>query len=334
MSHKTLKHLMMPSPPGSSFVVVHSSFAFVFLKRGFNGPSQSADADQFLARAMRGSIAQIEFLFRLRSKAATADKPLAKAGQASTDGGNAQYRKLCNQRTLATLVDQMTMPGGSRQIPGQHPQLFGRGRTPADAAMQAGWAHTAGTRFFYPRSAQPDPRVPRYLGHVPFAQGRDGIRKTGIFPVTFVVGDPGEGNDRALIRFLQHIQRQLTLGLKLNALRQAASFPQFAMIRREPFLRQVPTFIQKATAAATSLGQKNALLAVRDFSQVTTILRGHPNRVFPLLGKAATVYDRHAVAFSQPSSHQSLQVHDERSCIPLTFTHEPLQVADRIRNGA
>jgi hypothetical protein len=34
----------------------------------------------------------------------------------------------------------------------------------------------------------------------------------------------------------------------MNALRQTASFPQFAMIRREPFLRKVQPLIHEAIA--------------------------------------------------------------------------------------
>ena len=99
---------MMPSPPRSSFVVVHSGFAFVFLECGFNGPSQAADTDEFRGWAMRWSIAQIEFLFRLRSSAATTDEPLTNARQTIVDGSHAQYGKLGDQRPLATFMDQMT----------------------------------------------------------------------------------------------------------------------------------------------------------------------------------------------------------------------------------
>ncbi len=36
MSHKGLEHMMVPSQPGSSFVVVHSDFAFRFFERRFD----------------------------------------------------------------------------------------------------------------------------------------------------------------------------------------------------------------------------------------------------------------------------------------------------------
>src|SRR5271157_711305 len=332
MSHEALKHLMVPTPPRSSFVVVHSGFTLALLERSFHGPPQATNADKFLGRATRWSIAQIEFLFSLRSNAATTDEPLTNARQTIVNWSHAQYCKLRDQRALAAFMDQMSMPGGFWQIPGQNPHLFRCRRATSNAPTQAGRTLATWTRFFHERCAQPDPRVTRYLGHVPFTQNGHSIRKSRIFPVTFVVGDPSEGNDRALIQFPQHIQRQLTLRLKMNALRQAASFPQFAMIRGEPFLRQVQTLIHEGIAATTGVGQKHALLAVRDFSQVTAILMRHPNRMFPLLGKATAIYNCHAVMLSQPGSHQSLQVHHERSRIPFTFTHEPLQVTDCIRN--
>jgi hypothetical protein len=133
MSHKGLKHLMMPSPPSSSFVVIHSNFAFAFFECGFNRPSQAADANEFAGRAMRWSIAQIELLFEFRSQASTTDQPLTNAWQPIVDWGHAQDRKLCDQRALAAFMDQMTMPGGSRQIPSQHPYLLGWWCTAADA---------------------------------------------------------------------------------------------------------------------------------------------------------------------------------------------------------
>ena len=75
------------------------------------------------------------------------------------------------------------------------------------------------------------------------------------------------------------------------------------MIRREPFLRKVQPLIHKAITATTGVRLKHALLAIGNLAQVAAILMGHANLVFPLLGKATTVYDRHAVAFSQPGSH-------------------------------
>src|SRR5208283_4722495 len=185
MSHKALKHLMMPTPPSSSFVVVHSGFALALLESSFHGPPQATNADKFLGRATRGGIAQIEFLFRLRSNVATTDEPLTNAWQTIVNWSHAQYCKLRDQRALAALMDQMSMPGRFWQIPGQDPHLFGCRCVASNAPMQAGRTHAAWTRFFRERCAQPNARVPRYLRHVPFTQRGYRICKGRIFPVTF-----------------------------------------------------------------------------------------------------------------------------------------------------
>jgi hypothetical protein len=64
----------------------------------------------------------------------------------------------------------------------------------------------------------------------------------------------------------------------MNTLRQSARFPQFAMIRREPFLRKVQPLIHEAIAATTGVRQKHAFLAIRNLPQVTAILMRNSNR--------------------------------------------------------
>ena len=110
MSHKSLEHMMMPSQPGTSFIVIHSDFAFGFFECGFDRPAQTTDPHQFLDGAMGRRIAQIEFHFGLRSQTAATDEPLTNSWQAVLDGGHTQDSKLCDQRTLAAFMDPMTMP--------------------------------------------------------------------------------------------------------------------------------------------------------------------------------------------------------------------------------
>ena len=93
---------------------------------------------------MRGCIAQIEFLFGLHSQAAPTDKPLPNVWQAITNRGDPQYCEFCDQGALAAFMDQMTMPGGLRQIHSQDPQLFGQGRTASDRRCRRGWPRAEG----------------------------------------------------------------------------------------------------------------------------------------------------------------------------------------------
>jgi hypothetical protein len=79
---------MMPSQPGTNFVLIHSNFAFGFFERSFNRPSQTTDPHQFLDGAVGGGIAQIEFHFGLRSQTAATDQPLTNSWQAVLNGGH------------------------------------------------------------------------------------------------------------------------------------------------------------------------------------------------------------------------------------------------------
>lgn len=313
MSHEALKHLMMPSQPGPSFVVVHSHFALRLFERSFDWPAQAADPHEFGDRAMRGCIAQIEFLFGLHSQAAPTDKPLPNVWQAITNRGDPQYCEFCDQGALAAFMDQMTMPGGLRQIHSQDPQLFGQGRTASDAAMQAGMAPSRGPRLFDRWRAQPDPRVGGHLRHIPFVQRRNGLRKRRIFRITFVICDPLERNGPAPAQLLQHFQSQLPFCVKMHRIGQAADFPQFTVIRAKPFLWNVQPFIQKSIAPTTHISQKHTFLTICNLAYMTTILRRGRNRVLALFGKAAAIYNRHAITLSQPCGYQALQFQNERA---------------------
>src|SRR3972149_9355109 len=165
MSHKGLEHMMVPSQPRPSFIVIHAYFAFCFFECSFDWPAQTTDADQLSSRAMRRCIAQIELQFGLRSQTAATNEPLADGWQAVVDRGHTQEGKFCPQKTLAAFMDQATMPGRFRQAHDQRPKFFRRRGTASDAPMQAGTPHETAPRLFHQRSAQPDPRAAGHLAH-------------------------------------------------------------------------------------------------------------------------------------------------------------------------
>src|SRR5712692_8599903 len=64
MSKSGKEHVMMPTQPTACFIVVEADLAFAFFKEGFNGPTQTTEADELSYRRGAGRIAEVELNHR------------------------------------------------------------------------------------------------------------------------------------------------------------------------------------------------------------------------------------------------------------------------------
>src|SRR3990170_956862 len=116
MGQDRVRHVMMPTPPGARFVMIHPPFSFGFFQPRLPRPAQTTHAHQFVRRTTDGGIAEIELHFRLPPKRPPEDGPTAWPGQLIADRGYTHESKLGEQRAFTAFFNNAALPQGTRQL--------------------------------------------------------------------------------------------------------------------------------------------------------------------------------------------------------------------------
>ena len=177
MSKERLQHMVMPTLPGTCFVMVQSNFSLPFLQCCFHGPPHPGDARQFLPRAVCRRIAQGKLGFGLRVKRTTEDCPTAWPGQLGLHRCDAHKSQLDHQRTFAAFFDLSAMPGRPWQLGEERTQLQWPRRCEFYTRIQARSSGSARSGRFHGWRPQPNARVGRYFGQIPLVQCVDFMQK-------------------------------------------------------------------------------------------------------------------------------------------------------------
>src|SRR3972149_684530 len=331
MRQKGLQHVMVPTLPGTCFIMIQSYLSFGFFESSLYRPPHPGDAGQFGWRTIRGCVTQIKLGFRLCAQRTAKERPATRAGQLVTHGRHAYKGQLDPQRAFAAFLDDASVPRSRRQLIYQCTQFHRSGCAGLYTWMKTRSSHWTAARRLDRRTTQPDACVGRHLGQIPLAQGCDSIQKCGNFPVTFITGDPAERKHIALYQIANHLQTQLRLRVKAQHLWNFTRFPPLPRRIAKPLCRHIQAFVQKRIALPTGIHQEDPFLAISDLSQMSTVLAGHAHRVSPIFGKTTPINDDHSILFPKPTTHQTLRMDHQRCAVPCSTSNELLHPANGIR---
>jgi hypothetical protein len=184
MGQTRLRDMMMPTGPGSRFIMVQANFAFGLFQHSLYRPAPTAQARQVDRRTGDGRVAQVVFHFRSQSEAAADNQPDSWSWQAVAHQRDPLKCKGGDHRSPAAFLDGVAVPASGRQItqpiPHRHAQLRPRlSQRPRPRSTQ-GWG------------SQPDARRGRHFGEVPLAQRRHPIQKAWNLDTVATIQDSQE----------------------------------------------------------------------------------------------------------------------------------------------
>lgn len=94
---------MMPTQPGTHFIVIRAQTIFAFLNGYLHWPAQAGHTNQFRDRRFRRRIAEIDLELRIVAQRTTEDDPYIRTRQPVPNSP----RKKANSTTIGTLLPSL-----------------------------------------------------------------------------------------------------------------------------------------------------------------------------------------------------------------------------------
>src|SRR5215210_729749 len=115
MRQKGERHMVMPTAPGPSLVMIHSQFRLAFFERRLDRPAQPGLAHQVGFSNPRRSITQIVFDLRPITRAAPKDNPNFVAGATAAFTHRTHKSEVGSDRAFGAFLYRISSPNSGRQ---------------------------------------------------------------------------------------------------------------------------------------------------------------------------------------------------------------------------
>ena len=198
MGQEGLGRVMMPATPGTGLVMIHADFPLAFFKGGLDRPAHSAQTHELARRTSEGCIAQVVLDLRPGAQATPQDQPLPRTGQAGPAVDHFHEGKRSDHRPFGSFLQRPGVPARPYQGRSHVAHFLRRGHVRRQTWLEARASQWPTPRRLYGGLPQPDARISRNFGHVPFTQGDNSIQKGWIPAEMLIGGDPLKGEDVAL----------------------------------------------------------------------------------------------------------------------------------------
>lgn len=121
MGYSHQGHVMMPTRPGTCFVVPHAQVPFAFFKEFLHAPANASDLCQGLEGDMGIGIADVVFGLRLGLQSTADQEPTGRARLAMADLPDPYGGEFKRQGALGTAAELKRLPHRRRQRLGDLP---------------------------------------------------------------------------------------------------------------------------------------------------------------------------------------------------------------------
>jgi hypothetical protein len=233
---------MMPSQPRARFILIHAHFSLPFFQARLDGPTQAADAHEFLQGTGERGIAQKKLDFGLRGQGPTKDGPTPLTGQFIADGRHTHTGKFGDQSALATFFDHVTLPLRGGHLRHQLAHFIRRWGRALDAWVCPRASQEPAPWRLDRRRAPPHPCVCSPFREVPLAECRDSIQKCWDFSIFGITRDPSKRNHGAFDQSRNHVQTQLRFSLKRQRLWNPTRCPTITIVSGKPLGQNIQAF--------------------------------------------------------------------------------------------